>query len=194
MQRRKFLIGTGSLAAAGAAALGTGAFTSVTADRDIQVAVAEDSNSFLRLQPSDQLDGEDLDSAPNGAYADQTGDDDTVEINFDDDARGVSGSGLNPDATTEICEVLAVTNDGTQGVGLSVDVAFDSGLGSGDFAVWASSALGECDDLSSDLEAGWVDLDVGETVFLGTTITTGQPADLSGTVTIKAEADEYGGQ
>jgi len=194
MERRKFLIGVGSFAAAGAAAMGTGAFTSVEADRGIEVTVEGDDAAFLRLQPADKLSGEDLDSAPNGAYAEQTGDEETVEINLDDDARGVAGSGLNPEATTTICEILAVTNDGTQGVGLSVDVNFNSSLGDGEYSVLASSALDECDDLSSDLEAeGPVDVDVGETVFLGAEITTGQPAELDGTVTFTADAADYSG-
>ncbi len=51
MQRRKFLIGMGSLAAGGAAATGTGAFTQVTAERDVTVKTAGDAGAYLDLNP-----------------------------------------------------------------------------------------------------------------------------------------------
>jgi hypothetical protein len=49
MQRRKFLAGLGSLAAGSVAAMGTGAFTSVSAERNVSVRVADDRQSFLKL-------------------------------------------------------------------------------------------------------------------------------------------------
>jgi hypothetical protein len=57
MQRRKFLIGMGSLAAGGAAAMGTGAFTSATlADRAVTVGVDSDSSSQVGLLAGDDPD------------------------------------------------------------------------------------------------------------------------------------------
>jgi len=49
MERRKFVIGLGSLAAGGAAATGTGAFTSVTADRDAEIDLEDDADAYLGL-------------------------------------------------------------------------------------------------------------------------------------------------
>lgn len=51
MDRRKFLIGAGSLAAGGAAAMGSGAFTSASAERDITVDVVGDSSGLMALMP-----------------------------------------------------------------------------------------------------------------------------------------------
>ncbi|MEF8900808.1 MAG: hypothetical protein V5A25_06270 [Halovenus sp.] len=51
MDRRKFLIGAGSLAAGGAAALGSGAFTRVEAQRAVSIEVATDENAYLGLKP-----------------------------------------------------------------------------------------------------------------------------------------------
>jgi hypothetical protein len=103
MQRRKFIAGMGSLAAAGAAGIGTGAFTSVSADRTLTVDVAGDASAYLALEPSD---------GPNAEFATETGD--TLEINFTDSEEG--GSGLNEDARTVIRDVFKITNQGTQDV------------------------------------------------------------------------------
>lgn len=49
MDRRKFLIGMGSLAAGGAAASGTGAFSAARLSRSASVGIANDSNAFIQL-------------------------------------------------------------------------------------------------------------------------------------------------
>ncbi|MEF8814169.1 MAG: twin-arginine translocation signal domain-containing protein, partial [Halovenus sp.] len=49
MNRRKFLVGVGSAAAAGSAVLGSGAFTRVEAQRSVTVQVAEDPNAYLGM-------------------------------------------------------------------------------------------------------------------------------------------------
>ena len=130
MERRKVLIGLGSLAAGGAAAMGSGAFTSVEADRDIEVEVAGDADAFLGVEPAD---------TPNGdAYATET--DGTVELNFDDGADfseidGTDGgSGINDRALTDIQDVITVTNQGTQEVTINVDFQDADGNPVGDQA------------------------------------------------------------
>ena len=174
MQRRTFVIGLGALSTGTAAAVGTGAFTSVTADRDVEVAVAEDADAFLSLSPSD---------GANGAFAEQTGDEETIEFDIDEDAEGVDGSGLNPNATTVIAEIFDIENQGTQEVG--VQVTADLGdLGDGEFTIFAG------EDTDDDLSDGWESLDTGEVLSVGVEIVTGDPADLDGTVTIEADADE----
>jgi hypothetical protein len=112
MERRKFLIGAGSLAAGSAAAMGTGAFTSVQANRDINVAVADDANALLALEPTD------------GENADYTvvNDDGTLGIDISDgNPTGPEGSGVNNDARTIIRDVFKITNKGTQPVYVGID-------------------------------------------------------------------------
>ena len=116
MERRKFVIGLGALTTGTAAAVGSGAFTSVTADRDVEVAVAEDADAFLSLSPSD---------GANGAFAEQTGDEETIEFSIaggEEDPTGFDdapdGEGLNPNATTVIAEIFDIENQGTQEVGV----------------------------------------------------------------------------
>jgi hypothetical protein len=52
MERRKFMIGVGSLAAGGAAATGTGAFASQEATRSVKVEVQNDENGAIQLTPT----------------------------------------------------------------------------------------------------------------------------------------------
>ena len=54
MQRRKFLLGMGSLAAGGAAATGTGALSVVSVDRDIVASVTGDESAYLAMVPDSQ--------------------------------------------------------------------------------------------------------------------------------------------
>ena len=96
--RRKFIAGLGALATGSAAAMGTGAFSSVEAERTLTVETAGDSSAYLRIDPS------------NTDYATQTGD--TVEITPNE---------LNADAVTEITDILTVENQGSRPVHFWID-------------------------------------------------------------------------
>jgi hypothetical protein len=101
MQRRKFIAGMGSLAAAGAAGIGTGAFTTSSSARTVDVNVASDSNGFVEI------------SAQNETYASGT-DDGQLELDFNSDSGlGIydgDAQGLNPDSTFNFSEVFRVAN------------------------------------------------------------------------------------
>ncbi|TKX62968.1 DUF1102 domain-containing protein [Halorubrum sp. ASP1] len=101
--RRKFITGLGALAAGSAAAVGTGAFTSVSANRDVSVAVADDADALLSI---DTVSG-----AANSEYVDTSGD--AASITIESDA---GGTGLNDDALTKIKNLLRIKNLGTQDV------------------------------------------------------------------------------
>ena len=104
--RRSVLIGLGSLVAGGGALLGTGAFTTVTAERTVNVSTTGDASAFLQLEPADENDND------NGAYASQS-DDGTIVIDLNGNAGTNGGSGLNQDAKTTIRDIVQVTNNGT---------------------------------------------------------------------------------
>ena len=87
MERRKFLIGAGSLAAGGAAALGSGAFSSVEANRDVSANIASDDQALLALRDE-----------TNGAIVRQNGSDQLV-IDFTANGRA---SGINPNSIHQI--------------------------------------------------------------------------------------------
>ncbi|MFC4408605.1 DUF1102 domain-containing protein [Haloarchaeobius iranensis] len=121
MERRKFIAGVGSLAAGGAAALGTGAFTSVSATRNIDVEVADDASAYLRLEGT---------GGANSEYVTDDGNGGTLAINLDsNNATGAGGDGVNPDAVTQIDDLFVIENQGTQEVDVSLSKSGDnSGL------------------------------------------------------------------
>jgi hypothetical protein len=198
MKRRKMLAGLGSVAAGGAAVVGTGAFTSVTADRTVDVTVAGDASAYLGLEP--------VGASPNSDYVVVNGGEVSLDFSGDDgDSSGggaVDGDGFNPDATTRINDLLQVTNQGTQDASFWVNIE-NLGAGSGFVTIEASgyptfdssfgSTTGASDQLAYDGgNAGSVapyTLDEGEDIYLHLIVdASGQsPNSFSGTVTFVAE-------
>ncbi|WP_218124045.1 DUF1102 domain-containing protein [Haloplanus vescus] len=103
----------GSLAAGAAAATGTGAFTSVTATRNVDVEVAGDASAYLRLEGT---------GGDNSHYVTSDGNGSTLSIDLDSsNSTDKGGTGVNPDAVTQLDDVFTIENQGTQevNVGLS---------------------------------------------------------------------------
>lgn len=108
MRRRKLLAGLGSLAAGGAAMIGTGAFSQATVSgRNVNVAIAPDDRSFVGLDAS-------YDELANNEYARQT-EDGELELIFNDEAGQPGGgflnagaTGLNPNSEYYFDEVFAI--------------------------------------------------------------------------------------
>ncbi|NHX34986.1 MULTISPECIES: hypothetical protein [Halolamina] len=107
MDRRKFIAGLGSLTAAGAAGIGTGAFTSVQANRGLTVDTADDSNAFLAIEA---MSGDNADD-----YVEDGGNG-TVTLDFTNTDSPGSGGGVNRDSTTIFDDLLKITNQGTNTV------------------------------------------------------------------------------
>jgi hypothetical protein len=107
LSRRNATIGLGGLIAGGGALVGTGAFTTVQAERSVSVETTGDASASLALAPSGE---------PNGDYADGGGNTDTIEITLDSSAGENAAQGLNQDAITTIRRIVTVTNNGTQPV------------------------------------------------------------------------------
>lgn len=129
MDRRQFVASLGVIAGGGAAAMGTGAFSAVQAQRDATVAVADDASAYLGIRPTNE---------PNGNYADDTGDELAIDLTGDNGNVGsgiAGGEGLNANALTSMADVFEVVNQGTQAVELRVtpllfiDVELASGPG-----------------------------------------------------------------
>jgi len=112
MKRRTVILGLGTTAAVGSSAIGTGAFSSVEAARDVAVNVADDSDAFLQIQGATN-DGDEL---PNAQYARERNG--ILELDFTGDNEEIAGEGegFNPRADTGISQVFEVRNQGTQQV------------------------------------------------------------------------------
>jgi hypothetical protein len=109
MERRKFVLGVGALAAGGAAAVGSGAFTTSSSDRTVDVNIAADSKGFVEI------------TGQSDRYASGT-DDGQLELDFNGDALDggriigpVDDKGLNPDTEFTFSEVFRVANIGGTG-------------------------------------------------------------------------------
>lgn len=96
MERRKFLIGAGSAAVGSSALVGSGAVSSITADRDADLRIATDANAYLGLEAN-----------PDHPYVTQTGD---GVITFNFDGSGVSGNGINNRADTTLEDAFDINN------------------------------------------------------------------------------------
>lgn len=114
MNRRRFLAGVGGLAAAGGTALGTGAFTSVEAERSVSVTTADDDRAFLRLEPipKDGIDGNPTQRSSS------TGEVVLFDIPGPGNGENPDAQGVGLDSIYEFHDLLTVVNQGTQPVQL----------------------------------------------------------------------------
>lgn len=148
----------GSLAAGGAAAMGTGAFSSVQADRDITIKVEGDAGAYLGVEASE---------GPNSQYVDTSGGE--IELDFTSNDNN-SDTGLNDEARIRINNILNITNNGTDSILVTVGIEDSNGnvgrsvAGLEDFLVFGG------DDYDFARLAGTYDgdaLPVGESESMG---------------------------
>ena len=123
LNRRNVLVGLGTIVAGGGAALGTGAFSQVEADRSASIAVADDDEAFLGLEiHEDRLD----DGTPDSPYVeyDDSNSHEIIEFYFDGDENN-DNDGLNVNAVTRFDNLITITNDSTNDVSVEIKVFDD---------------------------------------------------------------------
>ncbi|WP_147270892.1 hypothetical protein [Haloplanus salinus] len=183
MQRRKFIAGVGSLAAGAAAVTGTGAFTSVSASRNVSISVAADNNAYLQMKEIDTPNSE--------AFVDGSGGrSNTLSISIDE--TSANGKGVNEQAVTFFDDLFSITNQGTEPawVWIKSNIQGVNYYNSDDNEVISI-------DQGHPKKAGYGDreviqyIKVGEGFNVGLTINTiGTPNDRSGMSKIIADTDE----
>lgn len=112
MKRRNLLATFGALTGASGLGLGTGAFTSVSAERSVTVEIADDFRAFLRLEPVGDkgLDGKNTGrSFINGRRV-------KFEFPGDEDGENQNAEGVGTDSVYEFYNLLEIVNQGTQKV------------------------------------------------------------------------------
>jgi len=183
MKRRNVLLGLGALTTSSAAAIGTGAFTSVEAKRDITVEVVGDADAFLSLEA---MDGPNAD-----AFVTET--DGLLGVNIGETDAG--GEGVNAQAGALFDDLFTVTNQGSQGVFVYMDTDLPGvnfyRIENGDRRQIDAGTTGNKipDDIGPRPEIQFLNL--GEHIRVGLGIdTVGTPFDRDGSVTIIAETDE----
>ena len=121
MNRRNVLIGLGTVAAGGGAALGTGAFSTVDADRTVDIQTSGDGGAVVQFSLSGQIKGSD---------------NDTIKFDTKD---------INADAITKFNGALQITiPDSTKGT--TYDVEINDGTGS---SILKNSSADEGENASS---------------------------------------------
>lgn len=172
MKRRRLLTGLGTLVGGGSLAVSTGAFTSVSAERSVNVDLADDAYAFLRMSPisDDGLGGETSRSSTNG---------DVVEFEIPGDGEGenTDAQGVGMDSIYEFHDLLEISNQGTQTV-----------------EVYSTYGGGALDDLALVGDSGVLrddppTLDVGDSISVGLYIDThgSSIGDFDETLTIVAD-------
>lgn len=181
MKRRGLIGALGAVAAGGVGAVGTGAFTSVDADRTVSVTIAEENEAYLGLAPS---------GGSNGTFAQQTGAA-SGELYLDFNGAGpvVEGTGAGPDSVYEFDNVFTVDNQGTQTTYVNIDkIEYDSsGDGSDDLSI--EFYVG--DDPSTPLQDNDLELATGDSGEIGVRIDLSDDSaatggSLSGETTVSA--------
>jgi len=179
LNRRNTLIGLGTIVAGGGAALGTGAFSSVEATRTVNIETDADEDALLQIEANDDYNGTEDDYV--------TVDSGEIEIDIGDDTDD-DDPGVNTSATTKFTDILKVTNNGSQNVGLSV--ADVNGVGSGellDFEISDNSIVGDSESNAEDLGKGSF-LEI--TIVINTDEDT-DSGDFPGEITFIARAENH---
>jgi hypothetical protein len=114
MKRRHFIAGLASTTLGGATAVGTGAFSTVEANRTVNVTVADESQAYLALNKGSGQSS----FARTGA----AGGNGEISLDFNG-SSGASGIGVGTDSTYSFDGVIQVTNQGTQSVYLKAPVS-----------------------------------------------------------------------
>jgi len=139
--KRRTLLGSAAMTFGGASVLGTGAFTSVKAERSVSVDVVGDADAFLGLRPcphddtveieqneDDEGDGGEDDSAvafpPSHAVVEQNG---RIRIDLTGHNNKLANEGITENSVWRFPNALEITNQGTQPV--CVDLCIEDSEG-----------------------------------------------------------------
>ena len=130
LTRRNALIGMGTVAAGAGVIGGTGAFTSVEADRSVSVSTAGDAGAALQILPAINDNGSVTQNAQEYTNADgpeSFGTDSTLSISLSSTDTNGNSAGLNVGATTRIEGLFRVNNNGTDPVDLEFEMSNTDG-------------------------------------------------------------------
>ena len=181
MKRRSVLAGIGAVTGGGFV-VGSGAFSSVEADRNADVVVESEDDAYLQFEES---------NGPNNVYFDNTADN-KLRLDFNDVTDTDGGFGPNRDSDYEFHDIFVVRNDGSQDVVFWLeDFVNDDGDSLVDeFELY----FGDDPDKVIDGEDGAVKLPLGEEVLIGAAIETkdetgDEPQDDTNTATVIADSD-----
>ncbi|MHC3437559.1 hypothetical protein ACYJ1Y_05500 [Natrialbaceae archaeon A-gly3] len=185
MNRRNVLIGLGTIVAGGGAALGTGAFSTVEAERDVSVEVADDADAFLSIEVH-----EDRDTGDGFVVENSDGQRTIVEFDFSGDT---DDEGLNDEARTDFHNLVTITNNGTNDVTLDIEARADdgtevTGLADDAFVPYeGDNPTNEIDEETLTVEGSDTDPDIDVGFRFDTTVGNADTVENIGTILITAD-------
>lgn len=112
MRRRALLAGVGLSSVGVGAAFGSGAFTTVEADRSVELSVENDANARIGFEKNENGAGQIIETTSEGSSAS------VIKFAQDD---------LNEQAKTSFLKALTVTNNGTGSSAPDVDLYVEDG-------------------------------------------------------------------
>lgn len=158
----------GWAATIGAAALSIALVTAFsvgdTGTRDVTASVVTDANAFLALEKNqDNSYSEFVSTDADGA----------IQIAFDGSNADAAGSGINPGSTYEFNALVNVTNQATESIDVSIDIAgTDSALCQ---VAWTSTASQSSSDYTATPSA--LTMSKGDKAYLGLQVDAGAKGD-----------------
>jgi len=179
---------TGSLAAAGAAGVGTGAFSSTDVEWDVEVTVTTDESGYLSLFPNPNYSGA---RGANSPFAVITSGPGELKLTFGNSGGG--GTGVAPNSTYFFEQrIFNIVNQGTTDVGVTIDQIDQpdpdgDGMSSDDFFftltalgfdlqnVTGAAPLGQTVGPGAFVSTG--EIDAGQTLSFEVTLVAENPAD-----------------
>lgn len=172
MERRNFVIGLGGIAASAGLIAGSGAFSQISADRNMTVTVADDADAYMSLALGDG----------SGPYATTNGG--NVELDFG--AVTGNATGVNDNAISSFDSVIEVGNNSDSEVtlGYTIEDSSETEVTEG-ISLYTGSADGDPVDLDTQtLTAFDTTEQAAQTLQFGVKIDT---TTLTGTDTITDE-------
>lgn len=182
--KRRTILGVAASGIAGSLAVGSGAFTTVEADRTVTAEVAGDDDAFL------VIDAEAVDTAGRSSLVSMDTDiDDPYQATFripgpEEDLIGdTDPEGIGQNSVYKFGSMAVIRNQGTQ----SVDVYSDHEGALGNISIFDT----EDPDTSLDSSENAMTLGTGEEFTMGLRLESGEqdPAEYNETVTIISEAE-----
>jgi hypothetical protein len=170
MERRKFIAGVGSLTAAGAAGIGTGAFNFANVERSAQISVADDQNAFLALKSE-------------SGYTNDSGSKLTFDWN-----TAAGGNGINKDSDYSFTGLFSIENQGDQSVGVWIN---DDDTD--DLVEWYGVDTDDTSDFSTSIEGPGnpYAIDPGQKVYVNLVVLTrNNSGSLPTTINVVADASQ----
>lgn len=142
--KRRTLLGSAAMTLGGASVIGTGAFTSVKAERSLSVDVVGDESAFLQLEPECGIENDIQSSDESGGAGEsnagtppQSSDfvyenDGTIAIDLTESiarngAGNISGEGITGDSLWRFPNAFKIKNQGTQPVCIDLQVQNNDG-------------------------------------------------------------------